>query len=133
MGLPSGVSTMLVPVINLFSCLRTRLSYNTAKQIKDRQDEYCARVFSNDWTDLGEFPESLQWEALVDVLRGRVKVCVNHTVPAIAILVAHDSDSRSIHTAMKLLIWMRWSGCGQLPQKNLDIQLMSIPIFTVVK
>jgi hypothetical protein len=26
-----------------------------------------------DWNGLGEFPEEFQWEALVDVLRGRVK------------------------------------------------------------
>lgn len=52
-------------------------SYDTAKQIKERQDEYCSRVLSNDWTDIGYFPESLQWEALVDVLRGKVKVCTN--------------------------------------------------------
>lgn len=26
------------------------------------------------WDDLGEFPEELEWEALVDVLRGKVKV-----------------------------------------------------------
>ncbi|KAF8897044.1 carbohydrate esterase family 9 protein [Gymnopilus junonius] len=51
-----------------------RQAYNTAKQIKERQDEYCSRVLSNDWTDVGDFPESLQWEALVDVLRGKVKV-----------------------------------------------------------
>ena len=27
------------------------------------------------WAGLGHYPEDLQWEALVDVLRGRVKVC----------------------------------------------------------
>lgn len=26
------------------------------------------------WDGLGEFPDDLQWEALVDVVRGRVKV-----------------------------------------------------------
>ncbi|KAJ3516436.1 hypothetical protein NLJ89_g1119 [Agrocybe chaxingu] len=54
-----------------------RKAYNAAKQIKDKQDEYCARALSNDWKDLGEFPDALQWEALVDVLRGRVKVNVH--------------------------------------------------------
>ncbi|KDR75826.1 hypothetical protein GALMADRAFT_69126 [Galerina marginata CBS 339.88] len=51
-----------------------RQAYNTARQIKERQDEYCARALSDDWENLGDFPEVLQWEALVDVLRGRVKV-----------------------------------------------------------
>ena len=50
-------------------------SYDHAQQIKEKQDAYCERAFSGRWSDLGEFPEDLQWEALVDVLRGRVKVC----------------------------------------------------------
>ncbi|KAF8806405.1 carbohydrate esterase family 9 protein [Phlegmacium glaucopus] len=54
-----------------------REAYNTATQIKKRQDEYCARAISEDWEDLGDFPEVLEWEALVDVLRGRVKVHVH--------------------------------------------------------
>ncbi|KAG6903044.1 hypothetical protein C0995_007477 [Termitomyces sp. Mi166 len=51
-----------------------RQGYDKARQIKDDQDQYCAKVLSNQWSDLGDFPEDLQWEALVDVLRGRVKV-----------------------------------------------------------
>jgi imidazolonepropionase-like amidohydrolase len=51
-----------------------RQSYNKAKQIKEKQDEYCEKVLKGRWIGLGEFPEELQWEALVDVLRGKVKV-----------------------------------------------------------
>ncbi|KAJ7150973.1 carbohydrate esterase family 9 protein [Mycena crocata] len=51
-----------------------RQAYNTARLVKDKQDEYCAKALAGEWTGLGEFPEELQWEALVDVLRGRVKV-----------------------------------------------------------
>lgn len=51
-----------------------RQVYDTARQIKEKQDTYCEKVFQDEWTGLGEFPEELQWEALVDVLRGRVKV-----------------------------------------------------------
>ncbi|KAH9061388.1 carbohydrate esterase family 9 protein [Lactarius vividus] len=51
-----------------------RQAYDRARQIKKEQDAYCEKAFSGRWTDLGEFPEDLQWEALVDVLRGRVKV-----------------------------------------------------------
>ncbi|KAJ7183153.1 carbohydrate esterase family 9 protein [Mycena filopes] len=54
-----------------------RDAYNTASQIKKQQDQYCSRVLANDWEGLGEFPENLQWEALVDVLRGRVKVQIH--------------------------------------------------------
>ncbi|KAJ7098290.1 carbohydrate esterase family 9 protein [Mycena epipterygia] len=51
-----------------------RQAYNTARIIKEKQDTYCAKALSGQWTGLGNFPEDLQWEALVDVLRGRVKV-----------------------------------------------------------
>ncbi|KAG6911111.1 hypothetical protein DXG01_003851 [Tephrocybe rancida] len=51
-----------------------RQGYDKARKIKDAQDKYCAKALSNEWNDLGEYPEDLQWEALVDVLRGRVKV-----------------------------------------------------------
>jgi hypothetical protein len=57
------------------SCRDTLLpSYDTARQIKESQDAYCSKALDNEWDGLGSFPEALQWEALVDVLRGRVKV-----------------------------------------------------------
>jgi len=49
-------------------------SYDKARQLKIRQDAYCSKALVGQWADLGEFPEDLQWEALVDVLRGRVRV-----------------------------------------------------------
>ncbi|KAI0643970.1 composite domain of metallo-dependent hydrolase [Trametes meyenii] len=51
-----------------------REAYEKARQLKQVQDEYCAKAAQGQWAGLGEFPEDLQWEALVDVLRGRVKV-----------------------------------------------------------
>ncbi|KAF5380447.1 hypothetical protein D9615_004475 [Tricholomella constricta] len=51
-----------------------RQGYDTARKIKESQDEYCAKAMANQWDSLGDYPEDLQWEALVDVLRGRVKV-----------------------------------------------------------
>ncbi|KAJ6572062.1 carbohydrate esterase family 9 protein [Mycena capillaripes] len=51
-----------------------RQGYNTARIIKEKQDVYCAKALAGEWSGLGDFPEDLQWEALVDVLRGRVKV-----------------------------------------------------------
>lgn len=39
-----------------------------------QQDEYCSKVEAGDLQGLGDFPEDLQWESLVDVLRGKVKV-----------------------------------------------------------
>lgn len=56
--------------------VRAYIRYDTARTIKESQDEYCSHVLQGDWgaVDGRKFPESLQWEALVDVLRGRVKV-----------------------------------------------------------
>jgi hypothetical protein len=51
-----------------------RQAYDTARIIKEKQDAYCEQALAGHWTGLGAFPEDLQWEALVDVLRGRVKV-----------------------------------------------------------
>jgi hypothetical protein len=48
--------------------------YDTARRIKEQQDAYCSAALAGRWAGLGEFPEDLQWEALVDVLRGRVRV-----------------------------------------------------------
>lgn len=51
-----------------------REAYEKARLIKHSQDEFCSKAIHGEWAGLGEFPEDLQWEALVDVLRGRVKV-----------------------------------------------------------
>ncbi len=51
-----------------------REAYEKARLIKHSQDEFCSKAVRGEWAGLGEFPEDLQWEALVDVLRGRVKV-----------------------------------------------------------
>jgi hypothetical protein len=48
--------------------------YDTARKIKENQDSFCSKALKGKWKGLGDFPEDLQWEALVDVLRGRVKV-----------------------------------------------------------
>lgn len=60
---------------NIYS-IHTYISsrYDKARQIKEAQDTYCAKASKSEWSGLGEFPQDLQWEALVDVLRGRVKV-----------------------------------------------------------
>ena len=54
-----------------------RQAYNEAKKVKDDQDAFCRKVEAEEWEsfcDKDKFPESLQWESLVDVLRGKVKV-----------------------------------------------------------
>lgn len=56
-----------------------RSAYNSARKIRDAQDAFCAKAEAGLWSELGDasFPEDLQWEALVDVLRGKVKVSVH--------------------------------------------------------
>ncbi|KAI0705003.1 hypothetical protein C8T65DRAFT_718924 [Cerioporus squamosus] len=53
-----------------------RQAYDTARTLQNAQDDYCEKVLSGDWRSLGsqKFPEDLQWQPLVDVLRGRIKV-----------------------------------------------------------
>ncbi|KIJ09655.1 hypothetical protein PAXINDRAFT_87177, partial [Paxillus involutus ATCC 200175] len=56
-----------------------RQAYDTARKIRDQQDDFCAKAEAGAWKELGDtaFPEDLQWEALVEVLRGRVKLAVH--------------------------------------------------------
>ncbi|KAI0789155.1 carbohydrate esterase family 9 protein [Abortiporus biennis] len=55
-----------------------REAYNEAREIMFAQNSYCDKLGAGDWKVLEEpFPDSLQWESLVDVLRGRVKVQVH--------------------------------------------------------
>ncbi|KAH9948084.1 hypothetical protein B0H21DRAFT_848524 [Amylocystis lapponica] len=51
-----------------------RHAYDTARKIKTAQDDYCSKATVGDWQSLAgrEFPEELQWESVVDLLRGRV-------------------------------------------------------------
>ncbi|KAI5115486.1 hypothetical protein M0805_007780 [Coniferiporia weirii] len=51
-----------------------RKVYNKAKEIKDAQDAFCEKALKGEWDGQAKFPEELQWEAAVDVLRGKVKV-----------------------------------------------------------
>ncbi|KAE9387106.1 hypothetical protein BT96DRAFT_1025981 [Gymnopus androsaceus JB14] len=59
-----------------------RKGYEEARKIKVKQDAYCEKAMAGQWDDLGEFPEELEWEALVDVLRGKVKI-QNHCYEAV--------------------------------------------------
>ncbi|EJF65056.1 hypothetical protein DICSQDRAFT_132576 [Dichomitus squalens LYAD-421 SS1] len=54
----------------------TRQAYDTARSIKVAQDDYCEKALSGDWSSLRsrQFPDSLQWQPLIDVLRGKIKV-----------------------------------------------------------
>ena len=72
MGLQGKVVIYCSANLDIF--INLSISYNTALKIKKEQDEYCSHALAGRWKNIGKFPENLQWEALVDVLRGRVKV-----------------------------------------------------------
>ncbi|KAJ4472838.1 carbohydrate esterase family 9 protein [Lentinula edodes] len=59
-----------------------RQGYEEARKVKVKQDAYCEKAAAKQWDGLGDFPEDLQWEALVDVLRGKVKI-QNHCYEAV--------------------------------------------------
>ncbi|KAJ4479028.1 hypothetical protein J3R30DRAFT_3682364 [Lentinula aciculospora] len=59
-----------------------RQGYEEARKLKVKQDAYCEKAVTGQWDSLGDFPEDLQWEALVDVLRGKVKI-QNHCYEAV--------------------------------------------------
>ncbi|KAL4247136.1 hypothetical protein ABKN59_001342 [Abortiporus biennis] len=61
-----------------------RSAYNEARKIKEAQDLYCLKAEAGLWNDIqgSEYPDSFKWEALVDVLRGRVRIS-NHCYEAV--------------------------------------------------
>ncbi|KZT52271.1 carbohydrate esterase family 9 protein [Calocera cornea HHB12733] len=56
-----------------------RQAYAAATVVRDAQDAYCASALSGDWLQIADqsFPYDLALEALVDTLRGKVKVNVH--------------------------------------------------------
>lgn len=75
-----GRSGCVSHILNVY--LRARMvliapSYETARKIKVEQDAYCSKALAGEWSAIKgqSFPENLQWESLVEILRGRVKVC----------------------------------------------------------
>lgn len=54
-----------------------RQAYEEARKVKDAQDAYCTKAQAGLWEGLPPRPPTdLKWEALVDVLRGKVKVAL---------------------------------------------------------
>ncbi len=88
-----------------------RNAYNEARKVRDAQDAFCSKVDARAWDVLEaegpiEFPDDLQWESLIDVLRGRVKVCPNLLAFSLRDLVILSSSQ---FTAMKLSTLMALS------------------------
>jgi hypothetical protein len=74
MGLQGRVLIYCSANLGIFISQKLSISYNTALKVKRQQDQYCSRALAGNWKNIGNFPDDLQWEALVDVLIGRVKV-----------------------------------------------------------
>ena len=75
MGYAKGVSQSTTTGRNSL-IQRLAYRYNRARATIQAQDAYCEKAMVGilNAQALGDFPEDLQWEALVDVLRGKVKV-----------------------------------------------------------
>ncbi|KAM0792660.1 hypothetical protein ACM66B_002440 [Microbotryomycetes sp. NB124-2] len=77
-----------------------RSAFEQARELKVRQDEFCGRVeqASLRGQRLGtdeKFPDDLKWEALVDVLRGKVKVNTHcYEATDLAAFVRHSHEFR---------------------------------------
>ncbi|EMD40502.1 hypothetical protein CERSUDRAFT_121244 [Gelatoporia subvermispora B] len=56
-----------------------RAAYDHARKIMTQQNAFCAKAEAGLWDELKDhdYPEDLQWEVMVDVLRGRVKVATH--------------------------------------------------------
>ncbi|KXN85953.1 hypothetical protein AN958_10661 [Leucoagaricus sp. SymC.cos] len=56
-----------------------RQAYHTANQIKLAQDAFCDAVEAGDWENVDgkDIPVDYQWESLVDVLRGKVRLSIH--------------------------------------------------------
>ncbi|KZP34593.1 carbohydrate esterase family 9 protein [Athelia psychrophila] len=53
-----------------------RKAYTQASNLRREQDSYCLKAAQGLWDSLGAFPSDLEWEPLVDVLRGKAKAHV---------------------------------------------------------
>ncbi|KAJ7684011.1 carbohydrate esterase family 9 protein [Mycena rosella] len=62
-----------------------RAAYSEARKIRTAQDAFCSNVEAGLWDPLVSFPEDAQWEMLVDVLRGKVKVVTSECQGAVDI------------------------------------------------
>lgn len=83
-----------------------RLAYAEAAKVKVAQEEFCAKAENGLWDSINTpFPEDLKWEALVDVLRGRVKVRKRENYRFTLLIIIRFQPS-----ALKQLIWTLWLG-----------------------
>ncbi|KAG6903047.1 hypothetical protein C0995_007480 [Termitomyces sp. Mi166 len=76
-----------------------REAYKKAFDLKVKQDRYCSSALAGKWLGLGDFPQDLQWEALVDVIRGRVKLSNEFKFPIAA--VHHASEAYLVPDLLK--------------------------------
>ncbi|QRV94403.1 amidohydrolase family protein [Ceratobasidium sp. AG-Ba] len=72
---PSGVYSQT----RMDSVWKFRQAYDKARQVMHKQNDYCESAEAGRWDDIREqeFPQDLEYEALVDVLRGKVKVHIH--------------------------------------------------------
>lgn len=65
------------------------------------QDAYCSKAAAGQFNNLGNFPDDLRWEALVDVLRGKVKVSY-FIIPVLSAALRHTQVHIHCYEAVDL-------------------------------
>ncbi|KAJ8698292.1 hypothetical protein PTI98_005017 [Pleurotus ostreatus] len=73
-----------------------RAALHKARQLKTAQEAFCSKVEEGVWGG-EDFPDDLQWQVLVDALRGGVKTTVHcHEVVDLDAIVRVSSDDRAV-------------------------------------
>ncbi|KAI6135870.1 hypothetical protein EDD17DRAFT_1502575 [Pisolithus thermaeus] len=97
LSVAGGVTISLVlpssaNAIGVLAVSSERIPYDKVRQLKEKQDEYCAKVLNGTAEEeLGAFPEDLQYGAVVDTLRGKVKLTNEFKFPVAAFHHAHEA------------------------------------------
>jgi len=83
-----------------------RVAYTEAVKLVEAQNAFCAKAENGLWNLIDTpFPQDIKWESLVDVIRGRVKVCIISLQDDHGLIL-----NRFLQLAKKPLISTQWFG-----------------------
>jgi imidazolonepropionase-like amidohydrolase len=100
-----------------------RQGYEKARQIKNAQDEYCSAALDGRWEGLDKFPEDLQWESMVDILRGKVKIH-NHCYETVDLnsMILMTQGKTFLHPVRGSHSQLNQSSASQLPHSIIPMR-----------
>ncbi|CEH13542.1 ALPHA-D-RIBOSE 1-METHYLPHOSPHONATE 5-TRIPHOSPHATE DIPHOSPHATASE [Ceraceosorus bombacis] len=80
-------------LVRMDEALGFRSLFQRAKQLKESQDSFCSRLEQGEIQTAESFPDDLELEAVVDVLRGKVKVNTHcYTAADLEAYVRHTNE-----------------------------------------